>query len=106
MIDDGVEWYSANLLFGVTTCYAADGSHHQTKWSEWTSPVIGDTFDAGQVEAAIRASQKGEIKYPNFLQQIAAAGTVYYTVHMKGQKAIYFGRHGDFHIEPFPKAKS
>jgi hypothetical protein len=28
---------------------------------------------------------------------------VYYTVHLKGRKAIYFGRHGDFYIEPFPQ---
>jgi uncharacterized protein YbcV (DUF1398 family) len=53
--------------------------------------------------AAIRASQRGESTYREFLRRISAAGVVYYTVHMQGRKAIYFGRHGDFYIEPFPK---
>ena len=33
---------------------------------------------------------------------IAAAGVVYYTVHLQGGKAVYFGRHGDSFTEPFP----
>lgn len=105
LTDEGVEWYSANLLFGVSTHYASDGSHHQAKWPNWTVPPIADAFDADQVVAALRAIQKQEIIYPEFLRRIAAAGTVYYTVHLKGRKAIYFGRHGDFYIEPFPPQK-
>lgn len=103
---DGVEWYSANLLFGATTHYGMDGSHHQTKWAAWTTPAIADSFDAGKVLSAIRSSQKGGIDYPTFLALIAAAGTVYYTVHLKGRKALYFGRHGDFHVEHFPVART
>jgi hypothetical protein len=103
MLDEGVEWYSANLLFGASTHYSADGSHHQSRWPGWQVPAIADRFDEAGVVAAIRASQAAEIKYPEFLQRIARAGVVYYTVHMQGRKAIYFGRHGDFHIELFPR---
>lgn len=104
MLDEHVEWYSANLLFGVSTHYSADGSHHQAPWPEWTVPPIADQFDVEQVVAAIRAIQARAIDYPEFLRRIAAAGVVYYTVHLQGRKAIYFGRHGDFYIEPFPPA--
>jgi hypothetical protein len=31
-----------------------------------------------------------------------AAGTASYSVYLNGRKAIYFGRNGDFHVEPFP----
>lgn len=102
---EGTEWYSANLLFGVSTHYAADGGHHQMPWPVCRDLKVAALFDGSAVEAAIRASQRGEIRYTEFLERIAAAGVVYYTVHLQGRKALYFGRHGDFHVEPFPAAK-
>jgi len=99
---DGVEWYSANLVFGMKTYYGSDLSHHQTPWPAWTPPRIADTFSADGVNAAIRASQARQIDYRAFLQRIADAGVVYYTVHLQGRKAVYFGRHGDSFTEPFP----
>ena len=104
MAADGVEWYSANLILGMKTHYGADLSHHPTRWPGWTTPAIASSFSAEKVLAAIRASQAREIAYPEFLRRIAEAGVVYYTVHLKGRKAIYFGRDGDFYIEPFPGA--
>jgi uncharacterized protein YbcV (DUF1398 family) len=98
----GVEWYSSNLLVGTSTHYFADGTYHHTRWTEWTAPKTADAFDDNKVAAAIRSIQQRQILYPEFLRQIAEAGVVYYTVHLRGRKAIYFGRHGDFHIEPFP----
>lgn len=103
MIEAEVEWYSANLIFGMTTHYFADLRHHQAKWTDYTQPEIAQSFSEEGVVAAIRAIQKREITYREFLQRIADAGVVYYTVHLQGRKAIYFGRHGDFYIEPFPK---
>jgi len=102
MIDVGVEWYSANLIFGMTTHYFGDLNHHQAKWTDYAQPEIAQAFSEEGVVAAIRAIQKREINYREFLQRIADAGVVYYTVHLQGRKAIYFGRHGDFTIEPFP----
>ena len=103
---DGVEWYSANLILGVKTYYAADLSHYQTPWPDWTASTIADPFCATSVEAAIRSSQRKEIRYAAFLKRIANAGVVFYTVHLKGRKAVYFGRHGDFFVEPFPDPKN
>jgi uncharacterized protein YbcV (DUF1398 family) len=100
---DGVEWYSANLVLGASTHYAADGTYHQMTWPPHGLPPIADQFDAERVQGAIRAIQKREIVYTEFLDLIAEGGTVYYTVHITGRKAIYFGRHGDFHIENFPQ---
>jgi hypothetical protein len=101
IIEDDVEWYSANLIFGMKTYYGPDLSHYQAPWPGYTTTSIADKFCAESVRAAIRASQAGEIGYRTFLERIARAGVVYYTVHLKGRKAIYFGRHGDSFIEPF-----
>lgn len=101
---NGIEWYSVNLLCHASTHYAPDGSYHQTAWPDCQDVSVAAAFDAQAVETAIRASQRREILYPEFLRRIADAGVVYYTVHFHGRKAIYFGRHGDFHVEPFPSA--
>lgn len=101
--EDGVEWYSANLIFGMKTYFGSNLSHYQTPWPGYSRPSIADEFSAEGVSRAIRASQAKEISYREFLQRIASAGVVYYTVHLKGRKAIYFGRHGDSFIEPFPQ---
>ena len=102
LTDDGVEWYCANLIFGKKTYYGSDLSHHQAAWPGYDVPCIAEAFCARSVKAAIRASQTKQISYRQFLKRIAAAGVVYYTVHLKGRRAIYFGRHGDSVIEPFP----
>lgn len=100
--EDGVEWYSANLVLGMKTYYGPDLSHHQTPWPDYDVPPVADTFCAESVGSAIRSSQAKAIDYREFLRRIAEAGVVYYTVHLKGRKAVYFGRHGDSFIEPFP----
>ena len=102
LIADGVEWYAANLIIGGKTYYGPDLTHHQSRWPDFTPLPIADLFDAEAVSAAIRASQAREITYQQFLVRIASAGITYYTVHLSGRKAIYFGRHGDSFTEPFP----
>ena len=98
----GVRWYSANLLFGIKTHYFEGGETHQEKWPMW-KPIAGyRRFDQAEVVAAIRSIQRQEIVYPEFLHQIADAGIVIYTVHLKGRKALYLGADGDFHVENFP----
>jgi uncharacterized protein YbcV (DUF1398 family) len=98
----GVRWYSANLLFGMKTHYFESGETHQVKWPVWTPIVPCPPFQEGRVVAALRAIQRQEIIYPEFLRQIADAGVQVYTVHLKGRKAIYLGADGDFYVEPFP----
>jgi uncharacterized protein YbcV (DUF1398 family) len=67
--------------------------------------VIGAEFSPERVEAAIRASQRGEINYPQFLGQTMAFGCVGYFVQIAGRRALYFGRNGEVHLEPFPASK-
>jgi uncharacterized protein YbcV (DUF1398 family) len=54
----------------------------------------------------VRAIQQRQIGYAEFLRRIMAAGCASYEVFIGGRQAIYFGRDGDHHIEPFPGSKA
>jgi uncharacterized protein YbcV (DUF1398 family) len=67
--------------------------------------VIGDTFEQADAVGAVRAIQRREIGYTDFLGRIMKAGCASYCVFIKGRKAIYLGRGGQFYIEKFPQPK-
>ncbi len=52
--------------------------------------------------AAIRGSQSGQVKYPEFLARSRRAGCVGYVVWLAGRHVTYFGRRGEQHVERFP----
>jgi uncharacterized protein YbcV (DUF1398 family) len=65
-------------------------------------PSIGAAFDPARVAATVKAIQRAEIGYAEFLRRIMDAGCASYAVFIMGRKAMYFGRDGDFYTEPFP----
>ncbi len=97
----GVERYHADYTRSETTYYTVDGQSHAVPLKH-ASGEIAMTFSAPGVEAAIRQSQRGEIAYAQFLTLTQAAGCVGYFVQIVGRKAMYFGRGGEVHVEPFP----
>jgi uncharacterized protein YbcV (DUF1398 family) len=54
------------------------------------------------VVAAIRAAQRDEIRYPEFIKRSRAAGVVAYWAFLTGRQVCYFGRQGECHVEKFP----
>lgn len=101
LLQIGVESYHADLVCNKKTFYMPNGQTHCEKF-DFQGPAISENFSTEMVVTAIRAIQKSEISYPEFLNQIMRAGTTHYNVFLQGKKAIYFGRKGDFHIENFP----
>jgi uncharacterized protein YbcV (DUF1398 family) len=67
-----------------------DGTTHVEKM-DLPARGIAEHFAAAKVASAIRASQAGECKYPEFLGRAMDAGTRSYAVYLSGRKAIYFG---------------
>jgi uncharacterized protein YbcV (DUF1398 family) len=102
MCEIGVERYDADLTLMKKTHYGTDGSSHVEKIPLADSPGIAPEFSRQEVQEAITAIQRREIQYPEFLRRVMAAGTTSYSVYLNGRRAIYFGRNGDFHLEPFP----
>ncbi len=103
----GIERYHADYSRMETTYYAAAGEGGGEGGScvvpmEHESAPIAEAFSAALVEAAVRKSQRGEIKYQQFTRQALAAGCVGYFVLITGQCVQYFGRRGEMHTEWFP----
>ncbi|TCH96683.1 DUF1398 domain-containing protein [Roseococcus sp. SYP-B2431] len=99
----GIERYHADLLRADKIYYLPGGESHRTPNHALAAPPAM-AFSAPGVDAAVRAVQQGRIRYREFCARIAAAGCVGYIVSLAGRRAIYYGRKGDFHVEPFPPA--
>ncbi|MFT3776138.1 MAG: DUF1398 family protein [Minicystis sp.] len=101
LMEAGVEQYHADLLRSEKTYYLSDGESVVVA----TAPVRGQPardFSAAGVEAAVRASQAGKIKYEEFCERAVAAGCTGYIVSMVGRRVAYFGRTAESYVEPFP----
>jgi uncharacterized protein YbcV (DUF1398 family) len=97
----GVERYHADYIRHEITYYLANGDSLVVATPHPEQPT-GTTFDAAAVEVAIRQSQRNEHSYLDFVRKTMAAGCVGYFVQIAGRQAIYFGRNGESHVEPFP----
>jgi len=105
LIQANCEGYLKDLAAHTVTFYMPDGTTH-TEPLTLPIPSISDTFDEAALIQAIRAAQRDEIRYPEFITRAVRAGTATYRVCISGERAVYLGRKGDVHIEHFPKAKS
>ncbi|HVC47332.1 MAG TPA: hypothetical protein VND90_08800 [Terracidiphilus sp.] len=97
----GVERYHTDLCCEEHVYYMPNGEVHVEQMAMLPEPIAIDFSDAG-VDAAVRAIQRGEIQYMDFLRRIMAAGCVGYFVLLAGRQAQYFGRKGEMHVEKFP----
>ena len=104
LMDAGVERYHADLIRAEKIYYMPDGESERTP-CHGLSVTPAQEFAASGVDAAVRAIQRGEIKYGEFCARIAKAGCVGYLVSLAGRRAVYYGRTGEMHVEMFPGAK-
>lgn len=104
LVAQGVESYRADYRLRASAYYLPSG---ETYTVELHIPAIavGDRFDQEAIVAAIRGSQEGRIKYPEFVELSMKAGCVGYVVWIQGKKVTYFGRRGEIHTEYFPGAQ-
>jgi uncharacterized protein YbcV (DUF1398 family) len=100
----GVERYHTDLLRGEKTYYLPDGES-EVVVGEPVGIAPAREFSSAGVDAALRDIQAGKIQYRAFCTRIAEAGCVGYHVSLAGQRALYYGRTGDCHVEWFPGAK-
>jgi uncharacterized protein YbcV (DUF1398 family) len=105
LVGAGVKSYTADLIKLRNTYYGADGEAFDEALPLRKAPAIAPEFDSPAVAASVRAIQRGEIGYAEFLLRIMRSGCSHYEVFIAGRKAMYFGRDGEFYTEPFPAAK-
>ena len=98
----GVASYTADLVKLRKTYYGAASEAFDKALPLDDGPAIALAFDPHAVAATVKAIQRGEIGYAEFLRRIMLSGCSHYEVFIAGRKAMYFGRDGDFYTEPFP----
>jgi uncharacterized protein YbcV (DUF1398 family) len=97
----GVESYHVDLYRREKTYYFPNGDTYVEPMEIPAYPIRKE-FSSDRVLTAIRASQKQEISYLEFLKQVSDAGTTHYYVYITGYQAVYYGRTGECHVEKFP----
>ena len=100
---ENIEGYYKDLIRREVTYYLAEGGTHTEPMTLPAHP-IPEAFSPDTLVAAIRAAQRDELRYPEFIIRAMQAGTAAYRVFITGRRAIYFGRQGDLHVEHFPPA--
>ncbi|HVZ84578.1 MAG TPA: DUF1398 family protein [Terracidiphilus sp.] len=104
MLAANVESYFVDLRSAQDTVYLNDDTM-LTEPLHLDYGSIAQEFSKPGIVAAIRAAQRDEIRYPEFMRRAAAAGVVAYWALLTGKRVIYFGRLGDIHVEWFPGAR-
>jgi uncharacterized protein YbcV (DUF1398 family) len=97
----GVHAYRADLIRMESTYYGEGRESHDSTLPLCDGPPIAPQFREADVVAAVRAAQRGEIGYADFLRRIMQAGCASYSVFIDGRKVMYFGRNGEFCTEAF-----
>jgi uncharacterized protein YbcV (DUF1398 family) len=95
--------YFVDTLRSEDVVYLTDDGTLTEKMHLPLDPVA-EGFSKSGIVAAIRAAQRDEIRYPEFMRPASAAGVVGYWAFLTGKRVIYFGRKGEFHVEEFPGA--
>jgi uncharacterized protein YbcV (DUF1398 family) len=101
----GVSAYTADLIALRKTYYDAAAETFDKPLPLIGNPAVATSFDGAAVEATVKAIQRKEIGYAEFLRRIMRAGCAHYSVFFGGRKAVYIGRDGGSYTEPFPAAK-
>ena len=103
LMSAGIERYHADLQRSEKTYYLPSGESKVLKTYTVAAQAAG-SFSPSGVADAVRAIQKGQIKYNEFCERILAAGCVSYIVSLAGKRAVYYGRTGEAYVEMFPSA--
>lgn len=104
LMEAGVERYHTDLVRAEKTYYLPGGETHVVP-ADPLATKPPSAFVASAVDAAVRAIQQGKLTYKAFCERIAEAGCVGYHVSLAGRRAVYYGRTGETHVEPFPAAR-
>jgi len=105
LIAEDVEYYHVDYPSNSFTFYTAAGSTVTATILFEGLPDVASVFDAEALKAAILDSQQHGQKFRHFCEHAMLAGVQGYFAFLRGQRATYFGRQGDQHVEWFPGAK-
>lgn len=103
LLEAGVERYTVDFVAMEHRAYGVRGEVDTTPLPSALAGAVAAEFDGTAVQAAIFDSQQRRIAYPEFVARAMSSGVAAYSAFLTGQKVIYWGRRGEFHLEPFPR---
>ncbi len=103
LMQEGFEGYAIDFRRALATYYLADGDLIELP-THRVEDAVAASFDAGQIQAAIKEAQQlaPGYSYRGFCRKAALAGCAGYVVSFSGRRALYIGRTAETHVEPFP----
>ena len=102
----GVERYEVDVATCETRFVGSGITVRKGAPEGWTPLAVARDYSLDGVKAALRRSQAGEITYPEFLGEIAAAGVGFYRVDMRPRTVTYHGPKPYKLVEPVPDTKT
>ncbi|MEK7470276.1 MAG: DUF1398 family protein [Planctomycetota bacterium] len=92
----GVESYTVNVATHATTYAGRKGESHNEAGG--TPRTVAAAYDSNILDAAVRASRRGELDDAAFMDKVAASGIA--TVEARiGDKVIIYAGHGSSYAE-------
>ncbi|QDK43919.1 hypothetical protein DOM22_01445 [Bdellovibrio sp. ZAP7] len=88
-----VDYCRVDLLEGRLIFVADDGEVYSDTLD--IKSDIAEKFDDGGVRQAILDNQLDRLSFKDFVSALMSSGVVSYTIHLSGNKVIYFGKNGD-----------
>lgn len=106
LMEAGFESYAIDFRRASATYYLASGESIELP-ARADDVVVDASFNSEALRAAIREAQTlaPGYTYRGFCRKAKAAGCAGYLVSFLGRRAVYFGRTGETHVEPFPSAE-
>jgi len=103
LIEAGFESYLVDYRRGTAIYYLPDGDSLELP-APAVRGAVAETFATSAIEAAIREAQTNGpgYSYLGFCGKVRVAGCAGYMVSFLGRRAVYYGRSGETHVEPFP----
>ena len=104
LIEAGFESYLIDFRRASATYYLPAGDQIDLP-AHRVDAAVAPVLDPAALQSAIRAAQQlvPGYTYRGFCEKAAAAGCAGYLVSFSGRRALYFGRDGATHVEPFPQ---
>jgi uncharacterized protein YbcV (DUF1398 family) len=102
---EGFESYAVDYRCATATYFMPNGDSVVLPMQHGGGSIAA-TMDISTVQAAIKEAQQlaPGYTYAGFCAKVRAAGCAGYIVSFSGQRAVYFGRAAEVHIEYFPQS--
>lgn len=102
LIGLGVLNYTVDVNTGLTLFRFADGVTFLNR-AHISNRKVNENFSREATFMAVKNTQQGKTTYPEFMDEIAAAGVKFYEATLSGKKRVtYIGAQGEYEEEiPF-----